>query len=251
LRVTFLGTGEAFFGGGRGHSALLVEEETGRPLLVDCGATVPLALKRRGLSPATACDEILLTHLHGDHTAGLPFLLLAGVYEDRRSRPLTVIGPPLAARQIEALAATLYPDLTGPRPFEVRYREVSPGGALEAGGRRFSALPAHHMKGEYTALSWRIEAGGKTIAVTGDTGAAAPLAELAAGADLLVCECTLPDHPPGAERPRHLSAAEVARLRPAWTARRVVLTHLSAEARERAQAIPGVEVAEDGLTIEL
>jgi ribonuclease BN (tRNA processing enzyme) len=246
MRVTCLGTGDAFFGGGRGHSALLVDDGGGR-ILVDCGASVPLALKRLGV-PAASIDAVVFTHLHGDHTAGFPFLILGGMYDERRTRPLLVAGPPRTERHTEALFRALYPDIVSERPFAIEYRELAPGGTLEAAGRRLAAFPAHHMGGEWTALAWRIESEGKVLAVSGDTGPAAPLAGIAAGADLFVCECTMAG---GAAYDKHMSVADVARLRPSWTARRVVLTHFSAPAREEARGLAGVELGDDLATFEV
>jgi ribonuclease BN (tRNA processing enzyme) len=249
MRLTWLGSGDAFSGGGRGHSALLVDDERGR-LLVDCGATVPLALKRLGVK-LDSIDAVAITHLHGDHVAGLPFLFLAGMYEERRTRPLPVLGPPLMARQVEAAFDLFYPDVRSRRPFATEFHEVAPGGAAELCGRRFTALRAHHMGGEFAALMFRIESERKVLALSGDTGAAAPLAEVADEADLFVCECTYAAPIPGDKDPKHMSADDIARLRPRWTARRVVLTHLSADARVAARGIAGVEVADDGLVIEV
>jgi ribonuclease BN (tRNA processing enzyme) len=252
-RLTFLGTADAFSTGARGHSALLIEDARGR-LLVDCGATVPLALKRAGIA-FPSIGAVAITHLHGDHIAGLPFLFLGGLYDERRTEPLDVLGPPHAERQVRALYKVLYPDASeNVHPFEIRWRETSFGPPLEFAGRRFTPFRMHHMGGEYTALGYRIElADGKVVAVTGDTGLDAPLEDLSAHADLFVCECTMPSPPPG-EKPipvKHVSIADVRRLRSGWSAKRVVLTHVSDAARDEARTLERVEVADDGLVIVL
>ncbi len=252
MEITVLGSGDAFCGGGRGNAAYLVEDARGR-LLIDCGPTAPHALRRAGVA-LPSIEHILVTHLHGDHVAGIPFILLAGVYEPPHPERLTVTGPRFLERQVEAAFAAFYPDAARtPRPFALAYREIAPGATADVGGRRVTAFPMHHMSGEHVALGYRIESDGRILAVTGDTGRAAPLADLAAGADLLICECTLPAPAPGAapSAAKHLSIADIRALRPALAARRVLLTHLSAEARAEAGAIPDVEVAEDGARIAL
>lgn len=247
VRLTVLGSGDAFSGGGRGSAAYIVEDAHGR-LLVDCGPTVPHALKARGLTPA-AIPHLLVTHLHGDHIAGLPFVILSGMYEEPERGPLELCGPPLLARQSEALFATCYPDVVGrPRPFRLEYREIAPGGQAFLGGRRVTAFRMHHMSGEYDCLGYRIETSGRVVAFTGDTGAEAPLQDLARDADLFVCECT---NPAGVAGGKHLSTDDIRRLRSGWSARRVLLTHLSARAREEARSIPDVELADDGAVVEV
>ena len=76
MRVHFAGSGDAFGSGGRWQTCIHVSGE-GQVLLVDCGATSLVALKAQGLNP-DAVDAVAVTHLHGDHLGGLPFLILDG-----------------------------------------------------------------------------------------------------------------------------------------------------------------------------
>ena len=73
-RVHILGCGDAFGSGGRNNSGYLVEAGD-RLFLLDCGPTTLLAMKRAGFNPRRL-DAIFLSHLHGDHCAGVPFFLL-------------------------------------------------------------------------------------------------------------------------------------------------------------------------------
>src|SRR5436309_5505142 len=88
VRVTVLGSGDAFGSGGRLHSAYLVETE-GRTFLLDCGPSILQSLKRSGRDPGTV-DFVLLSHLHGAHFGGVPFLFMEYRFEEPRSRPLAV-----------------------------------------------------------------------------------------------------------------------------------------------------------------
>lgn len=65
VSVTFLGSGDAFGSGGRFQTCILVTSSTIRVLL-DCGASSLIAMKKQGISPATI-EAIFVTHLHGDH----------------------------------------------------------------------------------------------------------------------------------------------------------------------------------------
>ena len=88
MRVTVLGSGDAYGSGGRGHSAYLLEAP-GCTFLLDCGPSVLQSLKRAGHDSA-AIDFVLLSHLHGDHFGGIPFLFMEYRYENPRTRPFAV-----------------------------------------------------------------------------------------------------------------------------------------------------------------
>jgi ribonuclease BN (tRNA processing enzyme) len=92
VRVTVLGSGDAFGSGGRFHSAHLVEAP-GATFLLDCGPTVLQSLKRSGNDPGRL-DFALISHLHGDHFGGVPFLFMEYRYASPRTRPFTLVGPP-------------------------------------------------------------------------------------------------------------------------------------------------------------
>src|SRR5262245_11922190 len=92
MRLTFLGSGDAFVSGGRFNTWMLVEPTVTR-FLIACGASSLIAMKRLGVAP-NDIDTILVSHLHGDHFGGLPFLILDAQFFSKRSTPLTVAGPP-------------------------------------------------------------------------------------------------------------------------------------------------------------
>lgn len=246
--MTLLGTANAFFGAGRAQSAVLVEDHLGRWLL-ECGVTTPYLLKRHGIDSGSI-ELAVTSHLHGDHFAGLALLLLAAREEEGRTSPLNLVGPPQLGPRVRDLLRALYAESNPDQwPFPLQYHSLAPGSSIVVLGRTIRSFAAHHMH-DGTAMCLRIESQGKVIAFSGDTGPLAPLAEVSDNADLFICECTLAEAPPLADA-RHLTVADIARLRPGWNSRRVVLTHLSAESRRAAAALSGVEVAEDGMSIEL
>lgn len=248
MRVRMLGTGNAFFGAGRAQSAILVEDRRGRWLL-DCGVTTTYLLKRAGVDPSSI-EVAVVSHLHGDHFAGLAFFLLAAREEEQRRSVFHLVGPPQLGSRLRDLLRALYSELNADEwPFPIQYHSLAPGQSISLLGRTIRGFAAHHMR-DGSALCLRIESEGKIIAFTGDTGPLANLSEVSQGADLFICECTLAEAPPAADV-RHLTPADIARLRPAWSARRVLLTHLSSESRRAAHQLRGVEVAEDGMTIEV
>ena len=86
MRLTIVGSGDAFGSGGRLNTCFFLETAKAA-LLIDCGASALPALKGQGIEP-NRIDAIILSHLHGDHFGGLPFLLLDGQFLSRREKPL-------------------------------------------------------------------------------------------------------------------------------------------------------------------
>src|SRR4029077_21429 len=75
---------------------------------IDFGASSLIALAQQGIEP-NSLDAILLTHLHGDHCGGVPFLLIHAMLASRRTRPLTVAGPRDLLRRMDAVREALFP----------------------------------------------------------------------------------------------------------------------------------------------
>jgi len=91
ITARFIGSGDAFGSGGRLQTCILIDGSEIR-FAIDFGATALVGLRKLGIDPNTI-DAILLTHLHGDHCGGLPFLLLDAMLGAKRSTPLTILGP--------------------------------------------------------------------------------------------------------------------------------------------------------------
>ena len=124
LRLRFLGSGDAFGSGGRFQTCLYLEGPGGRVLL-DCGATALVAMKRAGIDPASV-GWIILTHLHGDHFGGVPFVVLDGQFA-RRETPLVVAGPPGTPERVTAAMEVLFPGSSRvTRRFATRPRGARP-----------------------------------------------------------------------------------------------------------------------------
>lgn len=84
VQVRFLGSGDAFGSGGRLQTCFLLEGEKA-PVLIDCGASALIAMKREGIDPSEI-RWIVLSHLPGDHFGGIPFLILDGQFSRRTHR---------------------------------------------------------------------------------------------------------------------------------------------------------------------
>jgi len=236
MKVTALGSADAFHSAGRGHTSWLIEDQHGL-CAVDFGATALMALKRLGRDPAEL-RAIHFTHLHGDHIAGWPFLLVDAVYRLERRTPLLASGPSGTGERLHALWSACYARAAEkPLPFPVEVRELRPGESALLAGREVRAFAAQHMTPPDVALSLRI---GK-LAFTGDTGRIPD--GLVDGAELLCAECT---HLSG-EDDRHLSWEQLRNL----PVPRMMLGHLGSEARGALKSQGGVMVCDDLDSVEL
>src|ERR1700736_2089318 len=163
VTVTFAGSGDAFGSGGRYQACIHLRPRGGAaPVLLDCGATSLSALRRSGLDPGEIA-AVFVSHLHGDHFGGLPFLILNGQFAGR-TQPLTVAGPPGTARRLAETMECMFPGSGAVRRrFPVDTIELRPGAAVTAAGVRAAAFPADHPSGA-PALALRLTLGGKVVA---------------------------------------------------------------------------------------
>ena len=247
VTVTFAGSGDAFGSGGRYQACIHLRPDGADPVLLDCGATSLSALKRLGLDPGEIA-AVFVSHLHGDHFGGLPFLILDGQFS-RRTKPLAIVAPPGTARRLADTMECLFPGSSGaPRRFAVDVIELTPGTTATACGATVQAWEGDHPSGA-PPLVLRLSLAGRVIAYTGDTAWTNAITQAAADTDLLIAEAYYQDK----NIPYHLRLADINAHREKITARRVILTHMSADVLGRAPGTDGelFEHAHDGLAIRL
>ena len=220
LTVRFVGTGEAF-DEERGNVSLLVEGG-GRRLLLDCGPTVPWALWRMRDEP-DELDALYVSHFHGDHLFGVPFLL-ARWQTDGRTRPFCLLGQRGTGERVEQITRLAYRNVWDHLGFPLEVREVEPGPAVAWGGWTLRAAESRHSQRN---LALRLETGGVALAYSGDGAPTPATAALYRGCDLLVHECYAAHDPPE----HHASLPVVTALAREVGARTVALVHLSRELR--------------------
>jgi len=243
VRVTFVGSGDAFGSGGRFQTCILVEAGTSR-LLLDCGASSLIAMKRLRIDPLNV-DAVLLTHLHGDHFGGLPFLILDAQFR-RRTRPLVMAGPPGVERRVRDAMEVFFPGSSEvARRFPVSYVELEDRRAVTIAGVSVVPYEVVHPSGA-PPLALRVAAGDKTVAYSGDTEWTTALREVARDADLFICEAY------GFDKvvKYHLDYTTLMAHRDELGCKQLVLTHMSPEMLHHTGDVKA-RCAHDGLMIDL
>jgi ribonuclease BN (tRNA processing enzyme) len=243
VSLRFLGCGDAFASGGRFQTCFYLEGGD-EPFLIDCGATALIALKRERIDPASI-GWVALSHLHGDHFAGLPWLVLDGQFA-HRERPLVIAGPPTTEERLRCAFEALYPAAPdADRAFEVRVVELAERVTRDIGPAAITPFEVVHGSGA-PPYALRVEYGGKTIAYSGDTEWTDALIDAARGADLFVCECNYFDK----RVPGHLDYQTLAANRERLGCERLVITHMSDDMLAQVAEL-GVDAAADGMIVQV
>jgi ribonuclease BN (tRNA processing enzyme) len=242
VEVHFLGTGDAFGSGGRLQSCIGVQTGNLR-FLLDCGASGLVSLKRGGVDPAEI-GLILLSHLHGDHFGGIPFLILDGQFS-RRTRPLLVAGPPGVEARVKEAMEIFFPGSSRvQRKFPVEFAELKERAENVFGEIRVTPFPVVHSSGS-PSFALRVGCAGKQIGYSGDTEWTETLIEAASGTDLFISECYLFDK----KIHYHLNYQILKEQKEKLGCRRLILTHMGEDVLNHLPSIGDMELAEDGKKI--
>jgi len=240
--VRFVGVGEAFAASDALNTSVLVVGS--QTLLFDCGPSIPAALFGFGLHP-DAIDGVFVSHLHGDHVFGLPFLL-ARLHEDGRTKPLQILCGPAADGEgvlahVLSLSRLAYGSIFAKLGYPLEEVVVAPGQPRDWGRARLATAESAHARRNH-ALSFQQD--GVRVGLSGDGDFTPATRALFAGSDLLIHEAFQAEE-------GHVSHGSVdAVLAYARSAgiRNVALVHLSRHLRP---IIEGVLAARDtaGLSV--
>ena len=243
VELIFVGSGDAFGSGGRLQTCMWVR--TGdEQLLIDCGASSLCGLKREG-GRTGEIGTILITHLHGDHFAGIPFLILDGQFA-KRTLPLHILGPPgVRTRVVEAMEVLFPGSSRTKRRFALDFTELQEGETVQAGSATIKPYLMRHPCGA-PPYALRIDVGARTIVYSGDGDWDDTLLEASSGADLFVCEAYFYDK----RVPYHIRLKDILERKDQLRCGRIILTHMSDDMLEQPEA-PGFEYAHDGLHVRL
>jgi ribonuclease BN (tRNA processing enzyme) len=244
MQLRFIGCGDALGSGGRTNTCFHV---TGHRVnfLIDCGASSLPALKRLGVA-RDDIDLILITHFHGDHFGGLPFLLLDAQFT-RRTRPLVIAGPQgIEARLSQVMEALFENSSRTKQRFDLSVVALAPEQAHSFGAVNVTPFAVMHGESGGPFLGYRVEAEDRVIAYTADTEWTEALIPLGRDADLLVAEAYYYDKVVKNHLSLNTLEAHLAEIKP----KRLVLTHMSDDMLGRLDTLAH-EAASDGMVIEL
>jgi ribonuclease BN (tRNA processing enzyme) len=229
----------------------------GRVFLFDAGPGVMRRVAAAGL-PIDGVTAAFITHLHSDHTLGLPDLILTS-WVMGRSTPMRLQGPPGLRRMVDNIIETWAEDtvvrvkgLERGRPggYRVDARETTGGTLYDSAGVTITAIRVPHGEWEY-AFAYRIAARGRTILISGDTRYSEAIARAAADVDVLVHEVypetrSAPENRPGGElwprylREVHTSDVELGRIAAVARPKLLVLSHVLFMGATEEEVIAGV-----------
>ena len=244
VTVTFAGCGDAFGSGGHFNTCIVVDGG-GRRFTIDFGASSLVALNKLGIAH-NSIDAVLLTHMHGDHFGGLPFMLLDAMLGARRTAPLTIAGPRGVEARVEQAIDVLFPGSGVMRPrFSLNFVELEVGRSNEVSGLAVTPYAARHTP-ETNPTALRINVGDRIVTYSGDGEFGPDLCAAARDADLFIAECYFHQK----SVPGHMNYTDIREHRDDFGAKRMVLTHLGPEMLAAREGVPE-QCAEDGLEIEL
>lgn len=219
MRLTTIGTGTAAPTPGRVQSGQYVDAGDVQ-LLMDCGSGVVTRLSDIGIE-WQRITHLAITHFHADHIVDIPTILYAWRYGQLppRSEPLEIIGPVGLLKVLAGFGGIFGGGLLS-LGFPISVRELLPGDSIALGDDvQLGCCKVPHTD---ESMAYSVERRGRRIVYTGDTGPDEALGRWAAGCDVLLAECSLPD---AMAIPTHLTPAQCGALGAAARPRVLALTH--------------------------
>ena len=195
--IIMLGTGNAFLPNGRHHSFVIFDKKH----IIDAPPTALTSLRENGVR-ISEISTIFITHLHGDHIFGLPFLLLERTYiSDRElSKPLTIVAAPGARKRIEQLCEIAYPGSLKKILSRIKWDENAQG--LTEDGWSWKRFEVNHNDSVDPFGYSFVSSKGAKFVHSGDSGPCESLYSAISNTDLAIMEMAIPEWVPSNEHHR-------------------------------------------------
>lgn len=241
ISIQVIGCGDAFGSGGMFNTCFFVKADDFN-FLIDCGGTSLVGLKKAGLS-SNDVDAIFISHFHGDHIAGIAFLLCEAKNYFNRKKDLHIIGPKGIQEKVEIITNTLYENTTQSLASKIHYHEIKQEEASSLQGVEYTYFPVVHSPST-SPHGIRFKIGEKIIGYSGDTEWTDVLYKISENADLFICECNNYEK----KGKSHLNYQTLKEKRENIQCKKMILTHLGEEMLKNKNSLD-IEVAEDGQKI--
>ena len=247
LKLTFLGTGNSFGHDGRFPSCYLIETESIK-ILLDCGPSILPALRKIKVSPAKI-DAIFLSHLHPDHSAGLPFLALDDKWISKRSEPMKIYAPQVSEGYFTTFMKLYY----GAKELEnfhenFEFTRFEVNDTIDISNGFAKGLPALH--GAYAKMLY-LTVDELSVGYSGDSAYLKESFQNICEADITIHECStfsldVPGHVNYLELQSKRSELELSRQK------QIYLSHVDKSMVEnKSEILHPFILAEDGMVIQI
>jgi ribonuclease Z len=208
IKVTLLGTGDPQPIMERFGPSILIQAGT-QTLLFDTGRGCLQRLHQINLG-YDKIDALFFTHLHSDHIVGLPDLWLTGWLLSKRNVPLAVFGPQGTIEMTKFLRKAYSFDIKirtedDKAPIDgskLISNDIREGVIYEKNGVKVTAFLVDHFP-VVPAFGYRIEYGGYSVVLSGDTRYSENLIKYAKQTDLLVHEVVIAPDPLSKTDPKY------------------------------------------------
>ena len=263
LKVSLLGTGNPTPQIERFSAGILVEAGA-RKMLFDSGRGGTIRLAQLAIPPGDV-NPLFLTHLHSDHVVGIPDVWLTGWLRGR-DVPFRVFGPRGTEEMMLHLDQAYKADIRirlsgGNRSLEgvvILAHDIEEGVVYEEGGVKVTAFEVDHGR-TTPAYGYRVDYGGRSVVLSGDTAYSENLIRFSQGVDLLIHEVSLPGTGPGAGGVSHTTPEDAGKIFTRVKPRLAVYSHIIPPSAPAEEFISGtrktytgpLEMGEDLMTIEV
>ncbi|EKD51782.1 MAG: beta-lactamase superfamily hydrolase [uncultured bacterium] len=188
MKLLTIGTGEAFDDLGLGNTSFLLFGKSVPTVLFDCGYQIPERLWQHP-KHCMKLDAVYLTHLHGDHTMGLPPLFIR-FFEEGRKNKLTIFGPRGTQEHVTALAELAYSSIFHKITFPIEFVELCCDHEVVFKNIRLCSAHSSHSRENLSVRVWVSQT--KSFAISGDGALTESTMHLFKGTDLLLHEVFSP-----------------------------------------------------------